>query len=348
MKENIWLTRASKLFCLVISVIIVYFIFKYAYVPLAALTVAVTVSELIDAPAKRLSEISGLSKRFFAALIMILILIFLLCAMAFLSFRVYLETIDLLKWIGANRREIINSFSSVLSIVGRIPIIGSFVDIETVAETIMREAISFVGTHLGNMTGATVNKAPQVLMWSVFSFAACIYITIDRDKIYGYISKLLPRGLNSEIHAIRSSLLLTLKKFFKAYFLIFTVTFCEMLIGLSILKARFSILISLVVAAVDILPVVGSGALLIPWALISIAMGRGGFGVALLILYGIITIVRQVVEPRIVGEGLGIHPFAIIAVMSIGISLFGARGIFFSFLCIVLFKTVESIKNKKM
>ena len=79
-------------------------------------------------------------------------------------------------------------------------------------------------------------------------------------------------------------------------------------------------------AVVDLLPVLGAGAVLIPWAIVSLLFGSYQMGLGLLILYGVVTLVRQIAEPHVVGSSLGLHPFISLFSVFIGWELFGILG----------------------
>ena len=82
------------------------------------------------------------------------------------------------------------------------------------------------------------------------------------------------------------------------------------------------------ISVLDILPLLGTGGILIPWAIISMVAGSVGKGIKLLIIYGIVTVVRQYIEPRIVGTQLGLHPVISLVSMFLGLRLFGFLGMF--------------------
>ena len=94
-----------------------------------------------------------------------------------------------------------------------------------------------------------------------------------------------------------------------------------------IFRVRFAFLISVCIAAIDIFPVVGSGLVLLPWAAAMLYFGNVRLGTGLMVLYGIVTVVRQIAEPRIVGDKLGIHPLASLLCMFLGMTVFGAVGV---------------------
>ena len=106
------------------------------------------------------------------------------------------------------------------------------------------------------------------------------------------------------------------------------ITFFEIFVGLSILGVNYSLLIAILIAVVDILPILGTGTILIPWALFSFVSGNVGLASGLLILYGVVLIIRQLVEPKIVGGSIGLHPLATLAAVYIGIRFVGFTGIF--------------------
>ena len=82
------------------------------------------------------------------------------------------------------------------------------------------------------------------------------------------------------------------------------------------------------IAVLDILPILGTGGIMIPWAVISLVVGNVGLGLKLLLIYGIVTVVRNYVEPKIVGTQLGLHPIITLVSMFIGLRLFGFWGLF--------------------
>jgi predicted PurR-regulated permease PerM len=97
----------------------------------------------------------------------------------------------------------------------------------------------------------------------------------------------------------------------------------------------------LVVGFLDILPILGPGALFVPWSLWEIASGNGSFGFELLVLYGIIVIVRQVLEPKIVADSIGLHPLATLVGMFVGLKAAGVMGMFLGPVILVLFQALR-------
>ena len=107
-----------------------------------------------------------------------------------------------------------------------------------------------------------------------------------------------------------------------------SLTFVELSIGLSILGIDNSIIIALLTSILDILPVLGTGAVIIPWAIISLILGDIWVGIGLIIVYLIITVIRNIIEPKIVGTQLGLHPLVTLISMFMGVNIAGLFGLF--------------------
>ena len=107
-----------------------------------------------------------------------------------------------------------------------------------------------------------------------------------------------------------------------------SITFIELSIGLSILKVENSIIIAFLIAIFDILPVLGTGGIMIPWTIITAIQGNIPMAIALLVVYLVITIIRNIIEPKIVGSQIGLHPVVTLVSMFVGAQMFGVIGLF--------------------
>jgi len=105
-------------------------------------------------------------------------------------------------------------------------------------------------------------------------------------------------------------------------------TFFELTIGLHILGIENALVIAFLIAIFDVLPVLGTGGIMLPWILISFLNNQVKTGVGLLILYLVITVIRNIIEPKIVGKQIGLHPLLMLMCMYLGARLFGFLGIF--------------------
>ena len=191
---------------------------------------------------------------------------------------------------------------------------------------------------------SVVKNIPSILISVVIGVIAWILFTKDYKKVVKFIKLQLPdkhKNLLSETKKIFSS---TILKMCRAYGLIMFITFCENFLGLTILnligvmKNSYVFVIAICIAVFDILPVACSGGILIPWSLIALVSGNVGQCVGLLILYAVITVIRQYIEPKIVGDSLGVNPLVTLAGLYFGLKLFGFMGMFIVPICVMTLK----------
>ena len=169
---------------------------------------------------------------------------------------------------------------------------------------------------------------PAFVMNFLLTVISSFFCTMDYYTITSFFARLLPQKARSTLFAVKRSGVDILLKFGKAYALLLMLTFAELLIGLTLLKVQYAFLLSAVIALVDILPVLGTGTVLVPWALGALITGNGPLGAGLLILYAIIGVVRQTLEPRVVGQQIGLYPLVTLISMFLGAKLFGFAGLF--------------------
>lgn len=205
---------------------------------------------------------------------------------------------------------------------------------------------SITSTLTSGISGvySVVKNIPSIIIAVVIGIIACILFTKDYKRVVRFIKLQLPdkhKNLLSETKKVFSS---TILKMCRAYGLIMFITFCENFIGLSILNLigvmdnNYVFVIAIGIAIFDILPVAGSGGILIPWALVALVTGNVGQCIGLLVIYAIITVVRQYIEPKIVGNSLGVHPLVTLAGLYFGLKLFGFMGMFIVPICVMTVK----------
>jgi len=186
------------------------------------------------------------------------------------------------------------------------------------------------GISVGAMTTLSGIAAwlPGFFIRLVLAVTATYFIAIDYDRLVDTCLNRLgerPRAIFSDI---KRYLIGTLFVCIRSYILIMSITFVELSIALSIIKLEHAILIAFATAVCDILPVLGTGTVMIPWAIIAAISGRTALGLELFIIYLIITVIRNIIEPKIVGGQLGLHPVVTLASMFAGAELFGIIGLF--------------------
>ena len=178
---------------------------------------------------------------------------------------------------------------------------------------------------VGILTG-TAARVPAFMASFVLTIISSFFFVVDFQKIIAFAKKQMSEKAVKRLSSVRYFLVNVLFKFVRAYLLIILITACELTVGLLILQVNAAPLVALGIALLDIFPVVGSGTILLPWALYSLLQGDIFRTVGLLVLYVVITIIRQVIEPRIVGKQIGLYPLLTLISMFVGARLFGFWG----------------------
>ena len=122
------------------------------------------------------------------------------------------------------------------------------------------------------------------------------------------------------------------------------ITFLELTAGLMLLKIKYAPFIALLISVIDILPVLGTGMVVIPWGFAELITGNAARGIGLLVMYAVITLVRNFAEPKIIGDKIGINPLFTLLAMFIGLKTAGIAGVLLFPTALIV--TVKYYKNE--
>ncbi|MBR5279281.1 MAG: sporulation integral membrane protein YtvI [Clostridia bacterium] len=203
----------------------------------------------------------------------------------------------------------------------------------------------FSGTAL-SLLGNAALFIPELILNTVVVIIATYYFAVDRVKVNCFFLSFFPRNGRLVLKYIKDILSNTVGQYIKAYGLLFFLTFGELLLSFSLLRLKYSFILALVIAFVDLLPVLGTGTVLIPWGIICLVTQNYYLGVWLLIVYAVITVIRQIIEPKIVGKMFGLHPLAALAAMYIGLRLMGLLGIFIFGIGAIIISRVIDLRDE--
>ncbi len=203
--------------------------------------------------------------------------------------------------------------------------------LEDIFNSINNSIFSFLttasSTALGIITGFA-GQVPSILIKFIFTIVSSFFFTIDYHRIAGFVMRQFSVEKRNMILKVKDNVIGTLGKFIKAYTTLIIITFLELSLGFWILKVPNPFLIAALVAFVDLLPILGTGAVLLPWMIVSFIFGNNTMGIGILVMYIIITVVRQTLEPRVVGQQIGLHPVVTLICIFVGAQLLGVVGIF--------------------
>ena len=173
-----------------------------------------------------------------------------------------------------------------------------------------------------------ITSLPSIIIGFLITIISSFFMAIDFDKILNFFKlQLSPKG-NEIVSVIKESFSGIIFKVIKAYGMIMTLTFIEVAIGLTLLKIPNAIVVALLIAMIDILPVLGTGGVMIPWFIIELINGNTFLGLGLAAIYVIVTIIRNIIEPKLVGDQIGLYPLLTLFSMFLGARVFGVLGLF--------------------
>lgn len=187
----------------------------------------------------------------------------------------------------------------------------------------------------GPLSGAwnIVKSLPSAILACVVAVVSCFFVTSDYDKIKELFLGFFSDEKRKYIVKTKRTATRAIWKLVKAYVTIMAITFAEMFLGLFLLKligiydGSYIAIISFVTCIIDIIPVLGTGTVLIPWAVYNLVFGNIGMGIGLLVIYAVVTVIRQIIEPKLVANQAGLPAIVTIMAMFLGVRIFGAFGI---------------------
>lgn len=224
---------------------------------------------------------------------------------------------------------LVNFFNSIERLVAYINPEATSV-YNTIEQNVTQTLASYVSALSGRVVSGVTSftfRAPGWLLNVLITIIATVFISVDWSMLSEFILRQCSAKTCCMLDNIRTHLGRTLGSYIRSYALILLITFTELAIGLSIIGVEGAFGIAALIAVFDILPVVGSGAVLIPWTIICLVRANYLRALGLGILYIVLVVVRNIIEPKIIGERVGLHPIVTLSSMVVGTYVFGPIGL---------------------
>lgn len=313
----------SIIFVLIISAS--YILLKYLF----PFVLGAVIAFLVQKPSEHLSKKIKISKGKMAVILSLSLYLLFGALFVFFVYRIVLLAAGLVEFlpelfgnINEVFDEIYDKYSSVLNALPK-----DF-DLDTATEGILEKIVSSVGVWLTEMLRRFAGKMPIVFISGIVTLVATCYIAKDFEQLTLFVKNFVGEDLSCKIVKVKNIVVGSIFKIFKGYALLCVITFGELYLGLLILKIDNALGIALLVALVDVLPVIGTGTILIPWAVCNCLLGDFSLGISLGVVYVIITLVRNFLEPKIIGMNLGVNSLFILIAMYFGLKVLGVVGLF--------------------
>jgi len=212
--------------------------------------------------------------------------------------------------------------------------------VQDALESNLQDAVQGISIFMEKFINTLLNVItvlPGAIVFITISTVATFFIVKDRALIRDFILRFLPSNIQVKTREIITELFKALIGFIKAYSILITITAILTMIFLKILGVEYILTLSLFVGLLDILPILGPGILFVPWIIWEFLVGQTGMGIGLIISYSVISIVRQFLEPKIIGDNIGLHPLATLVSLYVGLQLGGFGGMILGPVLLVIF-----------
>lgn len=184
----------------------------------------------------------------------------------------------------------------------------------------------FVTGIAGKLT-VFLTSVPSMLISILIAIISSIFFATDYRNIVNGLLSLIPAKQQRLLIDIKDGVASVLGKYLRAYAILMSITFVELSLAFLLMGVSNPFGLAFLIACVDILPVLGTGSVMIPWAIIELTVGNNRLGILLAIVYIIITVIRNILEPRVVGKQIGLHPLLTLVCIYVGLKLFGFIGL---------------------
>lgn len=341
---------------IVLTIFLTVLFFRYLFFAVLPFILAAVSAVLLQRPARKISKKCRLSYQFVSVGLTVSVVSVGLLLISFLIWQTIAELGDFAVATLKGENGILDGFTAAYERIGtlfsRLPFFsGEDAEAlrariwETISEMLKNTLVS-AASRLPMLAGKVIAAVPQIFVFCAVTVLSAIYFCVDYEKILSFCEASLPKKtlvfLNRFLHLIGRTAI----RFAKSYLLIFLFTFSALFLGFTILGESYAFLLALLTAAVDSLPILGMGIVLIPLAIYHFMIADTAYGIGVCAIYLLITLLRQILEPRILGAGMGVHPLLMLMSMYGGLRLFGIFGMLGAPFIVAMLKNLIGVWKK--
>ena len=333
---------------IVLVLIVVYLLFKLG-IFLFPFTLALFFSILTQPFSRFLQKKLQFSQKIATIVSIILFLVIFLAFISLsalrLSGEIYKLSINLNKYSKDFQSLWNHTIDRVYSLLGYFPE-GFDEQVKSSINGFIRMGTSKLGSFINSLINF-ITSIPTIILYICITILSTFFISLDKKKIMTFLEQQFPETWIKKVYNIKREMFNVLGSYIRAQIILMTICFFELLISfnlLSFLKFNlpYPLIFSIIICIIDALPILGAGAVLLPWSLISFATGDIKLGLALLGIYFLVLSVRQMLEPKLISQNLGVHPLVTLISMYSGFKFFGVIGFLIGPVVMIILKNVFS------
>ena len=309
--------------------------------------VAFIISLIIEPTIKFIMQKTGLTRKVSSIIIFLLVSLLILGTLTWLIITIFSEASSLLQGINDYFDKVYIQFQNFVTSLSFDKIHLSN-EILQVVQNSTGNVLEAVSNWLKNGLTSLINlvtSLPSITICIGITVIALYFICVDKIYIIDQIEHHLPKVWVKKIKIHSRELIGTLGGYLKAEVSLILISFFISLIGLYILQfagfnIKYPLLMALAIGFVDSLPILGSGSFMIPWAIISAINGDINLGIAIIVLLILMSVIRQILEPKLVSKNIGVHPIFTLIAMYTGFKFIGIMGLLLGPIVLIILKNI--------
>ena len=341
---NYYKKVCKRILTIILTILSLFIAFKLAifYIPFL---IAFIISLIIEPIIRLISKITNFTRKTSAVITLLIVFTIIISLLILGITSLISEASNLLTGFNIDNLE-----NKAFELINKVNLdkIKISEEVQNIIQNTLIELSDKISQILKNSLNNILEYAkniPKIMIYVGISIVATYFVCTDKINILDQIEHHLPRKWVKKMGKHIREKINSLGKFLKAEATLILITFSIVLIGLYIYKLiganiEYPFLIALGVAFVDALPILGAGTVMLPWAIISSLNGDIKLGILIIVLYAITIITKQILEPKIVSNQIGIHPIFTLIAMYTGFRTIGIIGMFLGPIILIILKNI--------
>ena len=343
---NYYKKVGKRLVIFIFTLIALYIAFKLSifYIPFL---IAFIISLLIEPLIRKVMKITNLTRKISAIITLISIFSIIIGLLILGITSIITEATNILNNLNDNMEVITSNIQGMISRIS----LDSINIPEQIMDIINNSFSGLIGEGrniLQNILSKIINTVtyiPKIMIYTGITILATYFVCTDKMYILDQMEHHLPRNWVKKFGYKLRKVISSLGDYLKAQGILILISFSIVLLGLLTfdfigMNVKYPLIMAVLIGFIDALPILGAGTVMIPWAIVSAFNGDIKLAIALIVLYVVIIIVKQLIEPRIVSSHIGIHPIFTLIAMYTGFKLIGLIGMFIGPIILIILKNI--------
>ncbi len=327
---------------------LIYFGFKYAIRWLFPFIIAFIIVAIIQSVTTPIKKILQTKNEKISIAVLLVVYLLIVGVLIYLVFNIWITFLNLIRNLPTLMSNyVLPTMETLFGIIEKTihnidpTLTGLLGDFKSQFSSIAMSFATSLSKNSIPIISGFASSIPGVFIGVLITVISSFFIAIDYKRINEFIIAQCSPKVKTFVLEVIDYTINTLFKIVFAYVKIMSITFVELSIGFLILGIQSPLLIALMISIFDILPVLGTGGIMIPWMIYLLINHQSHLAIGLLIIYIIVTIVRNIIEPKIVGNQIGIHPLLMLISMYAGVKIFGIIGLFLIPIMMIIIKNLN-------